>query len=94
MSFANHIEYETVEQFKALGATQTGCMTFGRRNWYSGETIKEPDTSIIYFFDERGVELGYWTVVSRWFGPVIFPPNNRRIWHQSFRDALQLEPLS
>jgi hypothetical protein len=92
--FANQVSYEIIEQFKALGATQVGCGTLTGRNWYSGNETKEPFTSIVYFFDERGVELGYWTIVSPWFGPVIFPPDNRRIWHQSFRDMLQFEPLS
>ncbi|MFA5767370.1 MAG: hypothetical protein WC919_05585 [Candidatus Paceibacterota bacterium] len=92
--FASKIDNETIEQFKALGATQVGCTLLTRRDWYSGNTVSEPFTSIVYFFDERGVELGYWTVISLWFGPVIFPPNNRRVWHQSFRDLLQLEPLA
>ena len=94
MNFTNCVEHETVEQFKALGATHAGCTLLSNRHRCTGETTKEPYTAIVYFFDIRGVELGYWTVVSRWFGPFIFPPDNRRVWHQSFRDALQLEPLS
>jgi hypothetical protein len=90
---ASRVDQKLIEQFKALGATQVGCMVFSKRNPYSGNVVEKPDSDVIYFFDERGVELGFCTVVSSFSTPHIFPPDGRRVWHQSFRDLLRFEPL-
>lgn len=88
----NRVDVETVERFKAMGAVKVGCIVLDRYNWSSGMAVSEPNDDIVHFFDAAGLEIGYWTVVSPWFGPVIFAPG-RREWHPYSLNRAKFEPL-
>lgn len=85
------VDCDTVEQFKALGAVSVGRALLPRRSYQQG-TILEPSNDIVHFFAADGLEIGYWTVISHRFGPVIF--ERRRRWHPSLLDRLLQEPIS
>jgi hypothetical protein len=85
------VDHDTVEQFKALGAVSIGRIMLPKRSYQYG-VILEPSNDIVHFFAADGLEIGYWTVISHRFGPVIF--EQRRNWHPSIKAGLLLEPVS
>lgn len=88
----DHISSEILEQFRDLGAVRAGCMLVQRPHWSTGTFVDEPDSNLVYFFDAREREIGYWTCISPWCGPVILAPNYR-VWSPAFLARMVYEPL-
>jgi hypothetical protein len=91
MSFINRVDHDSMKKFLDLGAVKAGCTLFTRRDWLRGYDVEEPDTSIIYFFDKEGREIGYWTMVSPIFTVILAP--NYREWSDEFLSKMQWESL-
>lgn len=87
-----HVPHSQIELFKGLGAVKAGLSTIPQYDRACDTWNLRPRTPVsclVYFFDAKGREIGYWSDIQRYFGntPTIFAPNYRH-WAKEFLDNL------
>ena len=79
-----NIPQHVVDRFKELGAVRYSHSLYWGHDGF-GRRCQKPYTDLIYFWDEHGREVGYWSSINP-NRPTIFAPNYRQ-WGEDAIDA-------
>ncbi len=91
MSVYAHVDPDTLDTFAKLGAVSAGIHTSKKWHHYGGVDHWVPFDDLVYFFDARGEEIGYWSVIQRYFDnrPMLFDPP--RVWDSGMKSRLNVQ---